>query len=162
MKFLFKIFKKTRAQTVLLSFAIAILVVGVSFSAKTQKAGALLGFGGQILSTTPCTCSEGAALAYVVVGPPAGGEFIQTAETFMYDYTHTVYSPVGMWAGYTWLSTEPPGNWILGSYTKGAAPLCLVTVPDGCFTLPPAIGSIMTAGTSLSSDTGVPVDFVSQ
>lgn len=145
-----QIMKATKKSTIIFSVLVAVLLVGTSFGIKTQRAGALLGFGGQILSTTPCTCSGGAALAAVVVGPPVGGVYVQTAGTLMHAYLPIPYSPTGVWAGPTWLSVSPPGPWILGSYIPTPTPICSYYVGEDCLQFP-SDGAMVSVGTSLMS-----------
>lgn len=93
-----------------------IIFFGLLFLFPLNNTFALIGgfsvpFGGIIMVQIPCTCSVGTLL---IVGPPAGGEFILTPASKIYRN----FSPF-------------PSNWVLG-LANGIAP-CLVGTPPACF-----------------------------
>lgn len=114
---------------------VSILLLG-AFAAVAQPLktgaqgvpGAINPFGGMVLFTMVCTCSEGNML--LVVGPPRPGVFVYEP------FVSTLY-----------MNYRPyVSSWVLGDYISGAG-VCMVYVGTGCASVP-NMGLINKIGTS--------------
>ncbi|MCK9344708.1 MAG: hypothetical protein M0P64_01125 [Candidatus Pacebacteria bacterium] len=131
-------------------FLVAATVGTLVFQAKKSEALGMLGFGGYVASVTVCTCST-LPTYYVSLGPPTGGEFLLTealSEPFQY---YDIWGTNGSFEGDTWVNT-PSGPWLVGSYSTGVGAGCMM-LGEPCYSMPPAMGTILQYGTSLGAAT---------
>lgn len=132
-----------KRRPVLVSIMFFLVLVGTIFSIKIRTSMALVGFGGQVMSVTLCTCSLPGSVA-LTVGTPTPGVYLYTPTTVLFD--HYNFWGTGAWLGYVYTHFVP-GPWVLGTYIPGG--VCLIpTVPD-CTPLPYITGTIEKMGTSL-------------
>lgn len=131
-------------------FLVGLLLI-VSFAAgfsvtKSQaKVNVLLGFGGQLIDSTPCTCSGGLWLLYA---PIANASFPGGALSYNEYVTIT----------YPFYNMTTPGVWHLGTYLPGVQGCWMFAdVGWACFPVP-VLGHEVMVGTSATPTKLAPED----
>lgn len=119
-----------------LSIIAFFVLVTVAFSIRVNSTDAILGFGGEILSAVPCTCSGNYA---IVVGTPTPGIYI---------YEPSIAGAIGTKLDEYFMLWEP-GPWVLGTYTLGG--VCTITAVPACvpFGNPVTNRTMIEVGTSM-------------